>query len=69
MTPPAKASNGATRVEYILGVPLADNVERQWPQMGEVVHTAELVASVEGNFPELTLGVGRLLRLDDVVVV
>jgi hypothetical protein len=27
-------SNGATRVAYILGVPLAEHVVRQWPQMG-----------------------------------
>ena len=32
-------SNGATRVGYILGVPLADRVVRQWPQMGEIVRT------------------------------
>ena len=62
-------SNGATRVAYILGVPLADDVVRQWPQMGEAVHTSKLVADVEGNFPELTLEVGRRLQLDDVVVV
>jgi hypothetical protein len=48
---------------------LADNVIRQWPQMGEVVRTSKLVADVEGNFPELTLEVGRRLKLDDVVVV
>ncbi len=29
-------SAGATRVAYILGVPLARDVIRQWPQMGEV---------------------------------
>jgi hypothetical protein len=62
-------SSGATRVAYILGVPLAADVERQWPQMREVVRGAELVAQVEGNFPELTLEVGRRLRLDNVVVV
>jgi hypothetical protein len=62
-------SDGATRLAYILGVPLGDDVERQWPQMGEVVRSARLVAEVEGNFPELTLEVGRRLRLDDVVVV
>jgi hypothetical protein len=61
--------NGATRLSYILGVPLAENVVRQWPQMGEVVRTSRLVADVEGNFPELTLAVGRRLRFDDVVVV
>jgi hypothetical protein len=48
-------SDGATRVAYILGVPLAENVVRQWPQMGEIVRTSRLVAEVEGNFPELTL--------------
>jgi hypothetical protein len=62
-------SDGATRVAYILGVPLAENVVRQWPQMGEIVRTSKLVAEVEGNFPELTLEVGRRLQLDDVVVV
>jgi hypothetical protein len=61
-------TNGATRVAYILGVPLADEVERQWPQMGEVVRTVELVARVEGNFPGLTLEVGRRLQLGDIVV-
>ena len=64
-----EGSDGATRVAYILGVPLADNVVRQWPQMGEIVRTSKLVADVEGNFPELTLEVGRRLQLDDVVVV
>ena len=61
-------SNGATRVAYILGVPLASDVVRQWPQMGEIVRTRQLIADVEGNFPELTLEVGRRLQLDDVVV-
>jgi hypothetical protein len=47
---------------------LAEHVERQWPQMGEVVRTAELVARVEGNFPELTLAVGRRIQLGNVVI-
>jgi hypothetical protein len=62
-------SNGETRLAYILGVPLADDVVRQWPQMGEIVRTRKLIGSVEGNFAELTLEVGRRLRLADVVVV
>jgi hypothetical protein len=62
-------ANGATRLAYILGVPLAENVTRQWPQMGEVVRTRRLVADVEGNFPELTLGVGRRLGAEDTIVV
>ena len=63
------ASDGATRVAYILGVPLAADVVRQWPQMGEIVRSRQLIAEVEGNFPELTLEVGRRHRLGDVVVV
>jgi hypothetical protein len=63
------SDNGATRLEYIVGRPLADDVIRQWPQMGEVVRSSRLIADVEGNFPELTLEVGRRLYLDDVVVV
>ena len=62
-------SSGETRLAYILGVPLADNVVRQWPQMGEIVRTRRLIADVEGNFPGLTLEVGRRLQLNDVVVV
>jgi hypothetical protein len=69
MTTPEPQSDGATRVAYILGVPLAENVVRQWPQMGEAVHGRALVAEVEGNFPELTLEVGRRHQLGDVIVV
>jgi hypothetical protein len=36
--------------------------------MDEVVRTRKLVAEVEGNFPELTLEVGRRLRLGDTVI-
>jgi hypothetical protein len=63
------SSDGRTRLAYILGVPLAPDCQRQWPQMGEVVHGAERIAQVEGNFPELILEVGRRLNLDDIVVV
>ena len=52
-----------------LGVPLAPDVERQWPQMGEVVRGRDLIGEVEGNFPELTLEVGRRRHLNDNVVV
>lgn len=69
MTDPASESNGRTRLAYILGVPLAPDVVRQWPQMEEVVRTSRLVGEVEGNFPELTLEVGRRLRLDQEVIV
>jgi hypothetical protein len=69
METPEQETNGATRVAYILGVPLADDVVRQWPQMGEAVHSRDLVAHVEGNFPELTLEVGRRLHVGEGVVV
>jgi hypothetical protein len=62
-------ASGATRLAYILGVPLAEDAVRQWPQMGEVVRTSKLIGDVEGNFPGLTLEVGRRLQMDDVVVV
>jgi hypothetical protein len=68
MSAQPQGSDGATRVAYILGVPLAADVVRQWPQMGEIVRTRQLIAEVEGNFPELTLEVGRRHRLNDVVV-
>jgi hypothetical protein len=69
MSSSQEKTNGATRLAYILGVPLAENVVRQWPQMREIVRTGRLVAEVEGNFPKLTLEVGRRLHVDDVVVV
>ncbi|HEX6229042.1 MAG TPA: hypothetical protein VFZ41_06210 [Solirubrobacterales bacterium] len=62
-------ATGETRLAYILGVPLAENVVRQWPQMGEIVRSSRLIAAVEGNFPELTLEVGRRLHLDNDFVV
>jgi hypothetical protein len=67
-TMPELDSNGASRVAYILDLPLADGCVHQWPQMGEIVRTRRLIAEVEGNFPELTLEVGRRMRLNDVVV-
>lgn len=61
--------DGATRLEYLLGVPLHPDVVRQWPQMREAVRGRRLIADIEGNFPELTLEVGRRHRLGDIVVV
>lgn len=69
MTEPRTGADGRTRLSYILGVPLAPDVQRQWPQMSEVVHTSELVADIEAGFPDLRLEVGRRLRLDDDVIV
>lgn len=61
--------NGATRVEYLLGAPLRSDAVRQWPQMREIVRGREHIADVEGNFPELTLEIGRRLQLADIIVV
>jgi hypothetical protein len=69
MSAASSPSNGRTRLSYILGVPLAPDCQRQWPQMREPVRGADLIGQVEGNFPELTLEVGRRLHLDDVIVV
>jgi hypothetical protein len=70
MNEPSTPSNGQTRLAYILGVPLAPDCQRQWPQMEEIVRGRDLIARVEGNFAELTLEVGRRLRLaEDVIVV
>jgi hypothetical protein len=62
-------TSNETRLAYLLGAPLADNVVRQWPQMEEVVRGRELVAIVEGNFEKATLEVGRRLRYENVIVV
>ena len=67
---PARVRRRDTGGLRILGVPFAASTScASGPQMGEIVRTSRLVADVEGNFPELTLEVGRRLRLDDVVVV
>jgi len=62
-------SNGSTRLAYILGVPLAEEVVREWPQMGEIVRGRDLIAAVEGNFEELTLAVGNRRRFGDFLLV
>jgi hypothetical protein len=62
-------SDGSTRLAYILGVPLADDAIREWPQMGEVVRGRDLIGAVEGNFEELTLAVGERRRFGQFLVV
>jgi hypothetical protein len=62
-------SDGSTRLAYILGVPLAEDVVREWPQMGEVVRGRELIGAVEGNFEGLTLAVGERRRFGDLLLV
>jgi hypothetical protein len=62
-------ANGETRLAYILGMPLADSVVREWPQMREVVRGRQLIGAVEGAFEELTLAVGERRRFGDFLVV
>ena len=62
-------SDGSTRLAYILGVPLADDVVREWPQMDEIVRGRELIGAVEGNFEALTLEVGERRRFGDFLMV
>ena len=62
-------SSGETRLAYILDVPLADDVVREWPQMGEIVRGRELIGRVEGNFEELTLAVGARYRVANHLIV
>jgi hypothetical protein len=62
-------TDGSTRLAFILGVPLAEDVVREWPQMGEIVRGRELIGAVEGNFEELTLAVGQRRRFGDFLLV
>ena len=61
--------DGRTRLSHILGVPLAEECIRQWPQMQELVRGRELIGTVEGSFKVATLEVGRRLQLGNIVVV
>jgi hypothetical protein len=58
-----------TRLERVLGVPLAEHAVRQWPQSAEVVEGRPRIAEVESHFEMLRLGVGRRYHLGDTVVV
>lgn len=58
-----------TRLERILGVPLADYVSRQWPQSGELIRGRARIAEVESHFEGLRLGVGRRLACGEILVV
>jgi hypothetical protein len=64
-TPPAHE----TRLERILGVPLAEDAVRQWPQSGEVIKGRARIGEVESHFEGLRLGVGRRHRLGDTLMV
>jgi hypothetical protein len=46
-----------TRLERILGVPLAEDAVRQWPQSGELIRGRARIGEVESHFVGLRLGV------------
>jgi hypothetical protein len=58
-----------TRLERILGVPLAEDAVRQWPQSGERIDGRARIGQVEAHFVGLRLGVGRRRTCGDTVVV
>ena len=58
-----------TRLERILGVPLAEDAVRQWPQSGERIDGRARIGEVEAHFVGLRLGVGRRHALGDTIVV
>jgi len=58
-----------TRLARVLGVPLAEDAVRQWPQSGEAIRGRERIAEVESHFVGLRLGVGRRHVCGDTVVV
>lgn len=60
---------GQTRLESILGVPLADDAVRQWPQSAEKIVGRDRIEAVESHFVGLRLGLGRRLRVGDTLVV
>jgi len=63
------ASDSSTRLAYILGVPLADDAVREWPQMGEVVRGRDQIGAVEGRFEEFRLAVGERRQFGDFLLV
>ncbi|WP_406081226.1 hypothetical protein [Micromonospora sp. NBC_00858] len=58
-----------TRLERILGVPLAQDAVRQWPQSGELIRGRARIAEVESHFVGLRLGVGMRHSCGDTLVV
>ena len=58
-----------TRLERVLGVPLARDAVRQWPQSGELIRGATRIGEVESHFVGLKLGVGRRISCGETLVV
>jgi hypothetical protein len=58
-----------TRLERVLGVPLAEDAVRQWPQSGELIRGRARIGEVESHFVGLKLGIGRRFACGDTIVV
>jgi hypothetical protein len=58
-----------TRLERILGVPLAEDAVRQWPQSGELLRGRARIGEVESYFKGLRFAVGSRLACGDTLVV
>lgn len=58
-----------TRLERVLGVPLAEDAIRQWPQSGELIRGRDRIGEVESHFVGLKLGIGRRLVCGDTIFV
>ena len=65
----SKEAGHDTRLERILGVPLADDAVRQWPQSGEAITGRARIGEVESHFEGLRLAVGNRHALGDTLVV
>ena len=67
-----EGSDYETRVERLLGAPLAIDAVRRWPQSGEVLRGKALISAlseIESHFPNHKLGVTRRQVCGDVIVV
>lgn len=64
-----KQSRHETRVERLLGAPLATAAVRRWPQSGEILRGKARIAEVESHFQGLKLGVTRRHACSDMIVV
>ena len=64
-----ETATDGTRLESVIGAPLARDAVRQWPQSGERIVGRDRIAEVESHFGGLRLGVGRRIRLGDTIVV
>jgi hypothetical protein len=63
-----KQSKHQTRVERLLGAPLADGAVRRWPQSGEFLRGKTRIAEVESHFQDLKLGIARRHSCGNVIV-